>query len=151
MPRWEQGLVGLNRPGERFRALPGEDAQAHVSDCAGTPDKMDLSTYRRCDIECASGDCASFPNPDNPRDHCYMISAVVWSSDMEDEPLLKVVVTMGPCQKEESESGQIHSGPGTGYEDYELVVVDTEQEVLESFAELIVEWNVSLITGWNIM
>ena len=95
-------------------------------------DRQDIAPFRTgsFDIECFS-ESGAFPKSTNREDLVFQIGLT--RQDYGNPDLERVGLSLGPCQE----------GPS-------LFVYETEKELLLAFTKLVHEWDLDIITGWNV-
>ena len=95
-------------------------------------DRQDIAPFRTgsFDIECFS-ETGAFPKSTNKGDLVFQIGLT--RQDYGRPELMKVGLSVAPCQESQT-----------------LLVYETEKELLLAFTKLVREWDLDIITGWNV-
>ena len=95
-------------------------------------DRQDIAPFRTgsFDIECFS-ETGAFPKSTNKEDLVFQIGLT--RQDYGRPELMKVGLSVAPCQESQT-----------------LLVYETEKELLLAFTKLVREWDLDIITGWNV-
>jgi len=94
-------------------------------------ERQDIAPFRTgsFDIECFS-DSGAFPQPTKKEDLVFQIA--VTRQDYGRPELMQQGLSIGPCQEDRT------------------LVFDNEKDLLLGFKKLVHEWDLDIITGWNV-